>query len=659
MDKPSRPTELLSGWRWLALLALLTLVFFWIPLFDPDTSPQWDAVDVHYSGQKYFAAQILSGHLPFWTPYIFSGFPFLADPQVGAWYPLNWPFFLLGITPKAIQAEMALHTLLAAAGMSLLLLHLGNSRWASLVGSLFFAYSGYFTDHSQHVGLYCAAIWLPWLALFLVLAMERSPLRWTGAAGLAAGAMVLAGGFQAALYGYLAIALFAAAWAVLHRSKIPSILLFLSGMVVLGVLLSAVMSLPGLELTAHSARAGANYANTTDRLLHLKALPNLWWPDSTGTLSATSAPDTAYYLYSGALLLPLALLGLQDRRSRVIGLLVTLPALWYMLGPAFGLYRIGEVIPFLHQVRAPIHGWFAVVFGLSILAAAGAGRLIAWLPVPASRSQWVAAALAAVAFADLYYWNSLVHPSAYARASWDSTYGALTENTRQKIQSTQPPSTRLDAPDKIAALGPLNHPLDLNLEATYGYNPLSLTSYEEYRAAAAQNPKLLPAMNVSRRLDLRLGGIVPVEKSLPRAYFARSVVAVPDDAQSRQRLVALDPEAETILNSASPAPADPTAVVLGISPGEQQIAIRYRAAAAALLRIAIPYFPGWTASVDGVVQPLHRADHAFLGVVVPAGEKELLVQFHSTRFTLGLTLSSLALVACLLLLYYPRRAAVS
>ncbi len=651
MDKPSRLTELLSGWRWLALLALLTLVFFWIPLFDPATSPQWDAIDVHYSSQKYFAAQILSGHLPFWTPYIFSGFPFLADPQVGAWYPLNWPFFLLGITPKVIQAEMALHTLLAASGMFLLLLHLGNSRWASLIGTLFFAFSGYFTDHSQHVGLYCAASWLPWLALFLVLATDRSPLRWTGAAGLAAGAMVLAGGFQAALYGYLAIALFSSAWAVLHRTALTRILLFLAGMVVLGVMLSAVMSLPGLELTANSSRAGANYANTADRLLHLKALANLWWPDSTGTLSATSAPDTAYYLYSGALLLPLALLGLQDRRSRVIGLLVTLPALWYMLGPAFGLYRIGEVIPFLHQVRAPIHGWFAVVFGLSILAAAGVGRL--------SKLQWVAAALAAVAFADLYYWNSLVHPSAYARASWDSTYGALTENTRQKIQSTQPPSTRLDAPDKIAALGPLNHPLDLNLEATYGYNPLALTRYEGFRAAAAQNPKLLPAMNVSRRLDLRLGGIVPVEKPLPRAYFARSVEAVSGDAQSKQRLATLDPEHTTLLNSASPVSVDPSAVVLATSPAEQQITVRYRAAAPALLRIAIPYFPGWTASIDGVNQPLHRADHAFLGVVVPAGEKEVLVQYHSTHFALGLTLSAVALAACLLLLCYPRRAAVS
>ena len=70
----------LAGWRPEAALLLATLIFYWIPLTDPQTSIQWDAVDVHYSSQKYFADHITRGELPFWLPYIFSGFPFLADP---------------------------------------------------------------------------------------------------------------------------------------------------------------------------------------------------------------------------------------------------------------------------------------------------------------------------------------------------------------------------------------------------------------------------------------------------------------------------------------------------------------------------------------------------------------------------------------------------
>ena len=56
---------------------------FFAPQILGGTS-QWDGIEVHYASQQYFAAAIRSGVLPFWTPYIFSGFPLLADLQSGA-----------------------------------------------------------------------------------------------------------------------------------------------------------------------------------------------------------------------------------------------------------------------------------------------------------------------------------------------------------------------------------------------------------------------------------------------------------------------------------------------------------------------------------------------------------------------------------------------
>jgi len=129
-EQKAAPWRDLAGWRAAAALALAVLIFYWIPLTDPKTSIQWDAVDVHYSPQKYFADHVREGVLPFWTPNVFSGFPFLADLQVGAWYPLNWPFFLAGITPNAIQLEIALHAFLACLGSFLLLVRLIPQRLA-------------------------------------------------------------------------------------------------------------------------------------------------------------------------------------------------------------------------------------------------------------------------------------------------------------------------------------------------------------------------------------------------------------------------------------------------------------------------------------------------------------------------------------------------
>ena len=101
-------------------LAAAVLLFYYKPLFSANASIQWDAVDVQYSAQNHLSEMLRAGRLPQWTPYVFSGMPFLADPQLGAWYPLNWPFSLAGMTPRAIEWQLALHCLLAAMGGYLL-----------------------------------------------------------------------------------------------------------------------------------------------------------------------------------------------------------------------------------------------------------------------------------------------------------------------------------------------------------------------------------------------------------------------------------------------------------------------------------------------------------------------------------------------------------
>ena len=100
--KKAGPAASAAGRRkWLPLVLLLTvLLCYWTPLTSPHASIQWDAADEFQPGQAYLSDELHAGRLPFWTPYLFSGFPFLADPQVGAWYPLNWPFLL--IRPSAL-----------------------------------------------------------------------------------------------------------------------------------------------------------------------------------------------------------------------------------------------------------------------------------------------------------------------------------------------------------------------------------------------------------------------------------------------------------------------------------------------------------------------------------------------------------------------------
>ena len=111
------------------------------------------------------------------------------------------------------------------------------------------------------------------------------------------------------------------------------------------------------------------------------------------------------------LLLPLALLGAHEKRGRLMGLaLVVLPA-WYMLGPAFGLYHLGAVVPYLHKMRAPANGWFVAGFGLAAMAALGVvAAERRW------RKPWLGMGLAAFFIFDLCLVNSWINPLTYGVA---------------------------------------------------------------------------------------------------------------------------------------------------------------------------------------------------------------------------------------------------
>ena len=333
---PSGPPALVIGDRLASPgaiflgLAAAVLLFYFQPLFSANASIQWDAVDVQYSAQNHLSEMLHSGKLPHWTPFVYSGMPLLADPQVGAWYPLNWPFFLAGITPRAIEWQLALHCLLAAIGGYLLGRDLLRSRAAAAFAGIFFAFSGVFAEHSSHPGIFQASSLAPWLLWTGRRAARET--RWLPALAMAAGVIVLAGHFQTALYAYFALAVFLAADFAIARPSVRGVAVALLVAVVAGAALAAVMVLPGLELTAESVRAGADYSRDAGAALVPGALATLLSPDHYGALDPeryTGPPDiTQHYLYMGILLLPLALVGLTAR-ERWYGLSLTVPAAWY------------------------------------------------------------------------------------------------------------------------------------------------------------------------------------------------------------------------------------------------------------------------------------------------------------------------------------------
>ena len=610
---------------------------------SPSASIQWDAADMHYPLQKCFSDHLLSGKLPFWTPYLFSGYPILANPEVGAWYPPHWPFFLTGIAPRSIQFELALNAFLACLGTYFLISRHVASRAAAVLGALAYGFSGFFAGHSSHVGLFSAAAGFPWLLLAYRRAADSAALRYTALGGMAGGAIILAGYTQTAVFGFLGLGLYALADLRVDRRRWLRTASILGGMLAGALACAAIQILPGLELVGHSIRAAFDYSTTTEGILHPQALMTLVAPDWLGVISDNySGPSdrTQYYFYAGLLLLPLAALGAVKTRARLPGLLLIVPPAWYMLGPAGGFYRLVTLAPGLGKFRAPIQGWFLVAFGLALLAAAGGNWLFARWRIP-----YLGIILAAILFADVWYFNSFKNPLAYARTSFEELYGAHEELGRQRVAATQPPLTRFEAPRDLFALGPQDHPLDLKLEATYGYFALEPAVYREYTEAIGRNPKLRDGLNVSRFVDIATGRLVPNPSVLPRAYFPKAVADVSSLAESRQALETLDPAARSVaLLPHSPIRQDPAAAAFVVSYDERSYRIRYHAASPSLLKLSVAWYPGWRATLNGGDLPVVRVDHALMGAVVPAGDGEVQFRFRSNYFATGLAITLLAAV---------------
>ncbi len=210
---------------------------------------------------------IRAARLPLWNSSLFMGVPFAANSQVGLFYPLNWPLWLLWPAHRSVHLTIVLHLCLAALNAYLWgrrSLHLGRvGSWT--VGAVF-ALGGYMGAQAEHVNQLQGLAWLP-LMLMLSDRIARGVtpvsrrLKASCALGAVIGMVLLAGHTQMAfisLFGMAVYGLVPALWRSLRGrdgdAGVGASTLLGFG-AILGVALAAVQLLPTWELSGLSVRA--------------------------------------------------------------------------------------------------------------------------------------------------------------------------------------------------------------------------------------------------------------------------------------------------------------------------------------------------------------------------------------------------------------------
>jgi hypothetical protein len=618
----------------LCAFVFLVLVFYWKPLTNPNTTQQWDTIDYSYCVQKYVSEELRAFRLPHWTEFAFSGYPFLSDPQVAAWYPLNWPFFLVGISLKTMEWELALHALLACMGAWLLARLLLRDRLCAGLVAITYGFSGFFAGHASHLNVVQAAAWLP-LALFGVHSSIRSVKpRNLVLTGFACTALFMPGQFQIALYSFAAIAIYSVVVAAMEkRWHAAIIVLTICG--VMTMLLSSVLWLPSLELYGQSTRAAVRFLTQTNAALELRALWTLVSPDHYGSVSGnyTGPQDqTQFYFYAGLALLPLAILGLASKQVRWLALALIVPFGWYAFGPAAGLYGIVARLPGFGAVRAPVHAWFVVALGFALLAGAGLSL------ISRARLHWFCMAVAILTFGDLVYWNCLENHLAYFHGSYQARYGGYEETFKRAVLPPPPDGARLYSQVVSNAVGPMNSAYYLHIPVTYGYTPVPLKRYQEYAGAAAGNPNLLNALNVGLLL-MPGGGATTVNNHVLSKFFFPKRITAADSGQALASLAYAVPLENVLVEGSVEGLSQDDAASVVVDPaGPQRYVLHTDTKSPSLLRAAIPWYPAWRASVDG---------HAMIGIPVPPGRHEVVLQYVAGKFRIGAAVTLLTLCAAI------------
>lgn len=380
----------------LLLLIMLGLLFFWRIISGSSLHQGSLAEDFNlFFPFRFFAATSLrKGIVPLWNPYVFSGTPFLADSQAAVLYPVNLLLTLLAsqdyLAYRAAELTVVLHFVLAATFMYLYARTMKFSSFGALVSAVVFAFGGAMVSHVRHLPILNVVVWLPLILLFLEKGLVRRRLIYAVPAGIALGASILGGHLQMVLYvSYAVLAYGLFRLYMLRRENRESkgirwAALLLATVFVLAVLLTAVQTLPTLELLPHSNRSiDVSYRLTTDFSLEAQNLITLVIPNFFGGIQGRYWGPWSYWWelcgYVGIfplVLAALALLSLRKSEVRFFGAAALVSLLLALGGNTFLHPLTYLFLPGFSLNRAPSRFFYLFGFALSMLAGYGADVLV-------------------------------------------------------------------------------------------------------------------------------------------------------------------------------------------------------------------------------------------------------------------------------------------
>ena len=225
-----------------------------------------------------------------------------------------------------------------------------------------------------------------------------------------------------------------------------------------------------------------------------------------------------------------------------------------------------------------------------------------------------------------------------------------------------------------------------------GYDYMTVRRYEELITGQAGNflfyqnpmtfPKTLPLLNVKYILAEKAIPLNPAffelvyskdifiyrfKQCLDRALLVFDYQVEPDPATILARVSSpgFDPRQVLLLEdqpppaqmaaSDRPAGTNADAAVHILSYEPDDVRIDAALPRPGFLLLLDTWFPGWSATVNGVPTPIHRADYNFRAVSLPAGKSTVNFSYRPESLRIGLYLCGAGILAIVAACFLPRK----
>ncbi|MBI5326669.1 MAG: YfhO family protein [Ignavibacteriae bacterium] len=387
-------------WIIFILFIATTLLFFWDQLISKAFFWE-DITELWYPFQTFAAREFSKGVIPFWNPYIFSGMPFLADIEVGFFYPFNRLLSLFvdsngHVAIWFIQFSIIIHFLIAQLAMYSLTRYWKISHIGSIIASVSFAFSLILVCHVIHPMILFHFAWFPFVLMLFIKGIEQRKIKYSILASWFLALSMLAGHPQSTLYesimlGIVLLWYYVAGVKNKELKGRTNLKFIICGVLpfVISVGMFSIQLLPSRELASLAQRQDISYEKATEGSLEMKQIFTSIVPDLFGSIDGKSFKErnftyhlegsayynyweTAYYFGIAALLLGfIGLLHRYKTKEGILFIIVIVFSLLYSFGKNFFLFELFYKLPLFEYFRMPARMMFYLVLVFSVLAGFG------------------------------------------------------------------------------------------------------------------------------------------------------------------------------------------------------------------------------------------------------------------------------------------------